>query len=351
MPVDLKDKLVIGISSRALFDLEEANRVYESDGLSAYREYQRQHEEEILDPGTAFPLVQGLLAVNERAGEQLVEVIIFSRNDAESAMRIFRSIEAHGLPITRGIFRNGRELWPFVHTLGCDVYLSADPNQVMKARLAGVPSALIMPAPETPETPETEDLAEVRIAFDGDAVIFGAESQRVFDTEGLDAFHAHEAARADDALSSGPFRPFLDGIARIQARLGDPSPIRTALVTARGAPAHYRVINTLRSWGVRVDETYFLGGVGKAEVLAAFGAHIFFDDQASHAEAAAAHVPSAQVLWPAGELPPKAEPSERPVVVEPARRRRRRDEATPEPIPIDIPPADRDRTEQETPTG
>jgi 5'-nucleotidase len=294
MPVDLDDLLVVGISSRALFDLEAANAVFEREGLSAYRAYQHDHEHELLAPGTAFPLVKGLLDINRRAGERLVEVVILSRNDAESAMRVFRSIEAHGLDITRGVFRGGRDPWVMLPALSCDIFLTAEPSQVVKAHGLGVPAALIMPPP--PGTAEL-DTSEVRIAFDGDAVLFDADSQRIYDEHGLEAFHSHEERHADVALSPGPFRPFLDGLARVQARFGGQSPIRTALVTARAAPAHYRVVTTLRSWGVRIDETYFLGGADKTEALAAFGAHIFFDDQRVHAERAASRIPAAQVLW------------------------------------------------------
>lgn len=314
MPVELKDLLVVGISSRALFDLAEANRVFEQEGLSAYREFQRRHEHDLLAPGTAFPLVKGLLAVNKRAGVPLVDVVILSRNDADSAMRVFRSIEGHGLPITRGVFRGGRDPWPMLPALSCDIFLTAEPEQVLKARELGVPAALIMPPPEATLV---EEASEVRIAFDGDAVLFDSESQRIFDQEGIDAFHAYEEAHADEPMSPGPFRSFLEGLARVQGHFGATSPIRTALVTARAAPAHYRVVNTLRAWGVRVDETYFLGGADKTEALRAFGAHIFFDDQLVHTERAAHSVPSAQVLWPPDEL---GSPGERgaPIVVTPA---------------------------------
>ena len=305
MPETLEDKLVVGISSRALFDLDEANTVFEQHGLTAFREYQREHEHEILSPGTAFPLVKGLLAVNDRAGEQLVDVIILSRNDADSAMRVLRSIEAHDLPITRGVFRGGRDPWPLLPALSCDVFLSAEPSQVLKAQEHGVAAALILPGARL----ANEDVTEVRIAFDGDAVLFDQASQRVFDEQGLDAFHEHEASHQDEPMSPGPFRPFLDGLARIQSRFGAASPVRTALVTARAAPAHYRVVNTLRSWGVNIDETYFLGGVDKTEVLRAFGAHIFFDDQRVHAERASALVPAAQVLWSEDDLPAAEKPS------------------------------------------
>ncbi len=276
MPETLEDKLVVGISSRALFDLTDANDVFEQGGLSAYRAYQREHERDVLEPGTAFPLVRGLLAVNVRAGERLVEVVILSRNDADTGMRVLRSVEAHGLDITRGVFRGGRDPYPLLHAMSCDVFLSAEPSQVIKAREQGVAAAVILPSVKF----ANDDLTEVRIAFDGDAVLFDPASQQVFDREGLDAFHQHEADHADEPMSPGPFRPFLQGLARIQSHFGAASPIRTALVTARAAPAHYRVVNTLRSWGVNVDETYFLGGVDKAEVLKAFGAHIFFDRSA-----------------------------------------------------------------------
>ena len=309
MPETLEDKLVVGISSRALFDLVKADGVYQRKGLSAYREYQRKHERDVLEPGTAFPLVRGLLAVNERAGEQLVEVVILSRNDADTGMRVLRSVEAHGLDITRGVFRGGREPWPLLQAMSCDVFLSAEPSQVLKAREQGVAAALILPGAKLAD----DDVKEVRIAFDGDAVLFGDASQQLYDAEGLDAFHEHEANLADEPMSPGPFRPFLEGLARIQARFGGSSPIRTALVTARAAPAHYRVINTLRAWGVNPDETYFLGGVDKAGVLKAFGAHIFFDDQRVHVESASRQVPAAQVLWSEADLPPHMK--QKPVVV------------------------------------
>ncbi len=348
MPETLEDKLVIGISSRALFDLTDANDVFEQGGLSAYREYQREHERDTLDPGTAFPLVRGLLAVNERAGERLVDVVILSRNDADTGMRVLRSVEAHGLDITRGVFRGGRDPYPLLHAMSCDVFLSAEPLQVLKAREQGVAAALILPSARM----ANDDLTEVRIAFDGDAVLFDPASQQVYDSEGLDAFHQHEADLADEPMSAGPFRPFLEGLARIQAHFGASSPIRTALVTARAAPAHYRVVNTLRSWGVNVDETYFLGGVDKAAVLKAFGAHIFFDDQRVHAESAAALVPAAQVLWSQDDLPP-AEPGQAPAIIagrghgkaaRSASPRRKKKPATPRAAPRPAAPPARDRS-------
>jgi 5'-nucleotidase len=336
MPETLEDKLVVGISSRALFDLAESDAVFEREGLSAYRQHQRQHEREVLEPGTAFPLVRGLLAVNERAGERLVEVVILSRNDADTGMRVLRSVEAHGLDITRGAFRGGREPWPLLQAMSCDVFLSAEPSQVLKAREQGVAAALVLPGAKL----ANDDVTEVRIAFDGDAVLFSDASQRVYDHEGLDAFHEHEANLADEPMSPGPFQPFLEGLARIGQHFGGTSPIRTALVTARAAPAHYRVINTLRAWGVNVDETYFLGGVDKADVLKAFGAHIFFDDQRVHVESAAKQVPAAQVLWAEDDLPPPEAPAQSVAVAgrgkpkpKPKSKRRAKKPATPRAAP------------------
>ena len=225
--------------------------------------------------------------------------MVVSKNDADSGMRVLRSIQAHDLAITRGVFRGGRDPWPFLPILHCDLFLSAEPAQVLKAKEAKVPAALIMAPPRA----RVADESEVRIAFDGDAVLFDDESQRIYDREGLLAFQAHEATHAEQPLEPGPFRPFLEGLSRVQSHFPEEgSPIRTALVTARDAPAHFRVINTLRSWNVRVDETYFLGGLDKTAFLEAFGAHIFFDDQLANAQLAAQRVPSAQVVWPSQEL-------------------------------------------------
>jgi 5'-nucleotidase len=309
---------VVGISSRALFDLAEANRVFVEEGLAAYRAYQRAHEEEVLAPGTAFPLVRGLLSINDRARQRLVEVIVISRNDAESAMRVFNSIEHYGLDITRGAFTNGGDSWRYIPPFHCSLFLSVEPSDVVAALLRGFAAALVLPPPGG--TSVDEEPFPVRIAFDGDAVLFGGESERLFRAEGLEAFQEHERLRSDEPMHPGPFRPFLEALGRIQARFPeDRSPIRTALVTSRGAPAHRRVVTTLRSWHVRVDETFFLGGLEKAEVLGVLRPHIFFDDQMTHLELAAEAVPSAHVmtseqlqLLPTGALPPPEPRARRP---------------------------------------
>lgn len=318
MPYSLDDKLVIGVSSRALFDLAEANAVYEADGLDRYREYQRERETDALLPGTGFPLIRALLELNQHAPdhERFVEVIVISRNDADSAMRVFNSIDAHGLDITRGAFTNGGDSWRYLAAFRCSLFLSAEPSDVTAALRDGFPAALLLGPPEGVET--EPDPGPVRIAFDGDAVLFSDQAQQIYDAGKLPAFYEHESARADEPLPSGPFRPFLDALGRLQAHFGaDTPPIRTALVTARDAPAHRRVINTLRSWHVRIDETFFLGGIAKVDVLRVLKPHIFFDDQLDHLEAAASAVPSGHVpreqleLLPADQLPPKEPPKPR----------------------------------------
>lgn len=296
MPFNLDDMLVVAITSRALFDLHESDRVYAEQGLEAYRAHQREREDTPLDPGTAFPLVRGILAINDRAGEQLTEVVILSRNDGDSGLRIMNSIKQHGLPISRAAFRGGEDPWAYLQAFRCDLFLSADRPDVQEALRQGFPSALVLDPPEPRDAPP-EEIDQVRIAFDGDAVLFDGESERFFQEHGLDAFLAREAELADKPMDPGPFKPFLVALGRIQSQFsGRDSPIRTALVTARNAPAHERVIKTLRTWGVQLDESVFLGGVDKAEILDAMRPHIFFDDQLTHLERARSLVPSAHVL-------------------------------------------------------
>ena len=273
MPYDLKNPLVIGISSRALFDLEAENRIFETQGLKAYEEYQVLHEKDILPKGPAFPLVRAFLELNQLQPERLVEVIIMSRNSPNTSLRPFET----------------------------DLFLSAYRPDVQDAINSGIAAGMIL----TGTSPERDPSGQIRIAFDGDAVLFSPDSERIFQTEGLPAFEAHERENADVPMEEGPFANFLMTIAHIQSRFADreSSPIRTALVTSRNAPAHERAIKTLRQWGVRVDEAFFLGGVSKQEVLSAFGAHIFFDDQPAHAEPASKYVPSAVVPYAAGRDP------------------------------------------------
>ena len=290
-------RLVVAISSRALFDLDASNDVFERDGVAAYRQYQIDREDEVLAPGQAFALVRKLLRINELLpGRPPVEVILLSRNTADTGLRVFNSVQHHGLPIERAAFCGGESPYRYALAFGCDLFLSTEAGDVRHALDAGIAAATIVPrsAPDA----GAEDIGDgvLRLAFDGDAVLFSDEAERVYKAEGLEAFKARESAAARDPLAGGPFRNFLATVHRIQQSFpADDCPIRTALVTARSAPAHERVIRTLRHWDVRLDESLFLGGRPKGPFLKAFGADIFFDDQQVHCESAREHVTAGHV--------------------------------------------------------
>lgn len=314
--------LTVAVTSRALFDLEEGHALFEREGLDAYATYQREQEDRVLAPGVAFPVVRKLLALNRGAPPETprVEVILLSRNSADTGLRIFNSIQHYDLNIVRATFTSGEATWPYIKPFGTDLFLSANPQSVRSALSHGIAAAHILPrssgeraaaamAPEpggslAEAAGKDTDLdgrhAQLRIAFDGDAVIFGDEGERIAREQGVAAFGLHERQRAREPLSGGPFRNFLSALHALQTAFpaGEASPIRTALVTARSAPAHERVIRTLRDWGVRLDEALFLGGREKGPFLEAFGADIFFDDSQhnidnarQHQRVAAGHVP------------------------------------------------------------
>ena len=296
MALKLDDKLVVGISSRALFDLEEENTIYETEGLKAYSEYQLAHENDILKPGTAFPLIKALHKLNTD-GKYLTEIIIMSRNTADTSLRIFNSIKHYGLEISRAALVGGAPISPYLNAFRTDLFLSANEKDVQEAINANVAAGIICSHSDLPIDPEA-DMEQIRIAFDGDAVIFSDESEKIFQTEGLEAFTRHEQQNAQLPLPEGPFAKLLKTISMIQQKFDrDEVPIRTALVTARNAPAHERVIRTLRAWDIRIDEAFFLGGIEKSEVLKAFGANIFFDDQTVHTDSASRLVPAARVPY------------------------------------------------------
>lgn len=292
MPANLIHKLVIAISSRALFDLDESHAIYENEGIEAYLKYQIDHETKVLEPGVAFPLVKKLLSLkNPQNNESLVEVILLSRNSADTGLRVFNSIKYHQLAITRATFTNGKSPYRYVTPFGAQLFLSANREDVTNALNAGYASALIFPGSSSNNLTQ-----ELRIAFDGDAVIFSDEAEKVYQASGLTAFKETESAAAKTPLSGGPFKGFLASLHRIQSVFSpDNCPIRTALVTARDAPAHERVILTLRAWQIRIDEAIFLGGLDKGEFLRAFGADFFFDDQHGHCLSASQHVATGHV--------------------------------------------------------
>ena len=293
MPASLDGLLVVAIASRALFDFEQENRVFDPADDGPYRELQLSRLDVPAPGGVAYPLVKKLLEFNT-PDQPRVEVVILSRNDPVSGLRIFRSAEAARLALTRGVFTRGRSPYRYLKPLQADLFLSANEEDVRSALASGFAAARVYP--ESARAAESHP-GEVRIAFDGDAVLFSDEAEIVYRRDGLKAFENHEAEKAARPLEPGPFKPFLEALHRLQALAGHEvgMRIRTALVTARSAPAHERVIRTLRAWDVRLDESLFLGGMDKTEFLRAFGADVFFDDQPLHCERAAAHLAAGHV--------------------------------------------------------
>lgn len=298
MSYDLENRLVVGVSSRALFDLSHENQIFETDGVEEYCRYQVEHETEILQPGPGFPLIKALLALNALPGrEGSVEVIIMSRNSPDTSLRVFNAIKHYGLNITRAVLVSGASLAPYLEAFRTDLFLSAYEDDVQSAIDSNIAAGII--CSDGLHTYDCEHrIKQIRIAFDGDAVLFSDESERLFKEQGLEAFEENERKNANNPLQAGPFARFLKTLSELQSGFStQEAPIRTALVTSRSAPAHERVIRTLRAWNVRIDEAFFLGGVQKKDVLKAFGAHIFFDDQLVHTQTASEVVPAARVPY------------------------------------------------------
>ncbi len=299
MPTAPDRPLVVAISSRALFDFEDENRVFEAADDRAYTRLQLERLERPAPPGVAFSLARKLLAFNS-GGHTRVEVVILSRNDPASGLRVFRSCAHHGLPIERGVFTRGAPPWRYLAPLGAQLFLSAHEADVRAALAAGVPAARVLPHAARAGEAHPD---EVRIAFDGDAVLFSDEAERVYQSGGLPAFQRHEQDKVATPLPPGPFKPLLDALHRLRLAPG-PMRLRTALVTARGAPSHERAVRTLMDWQVEVDEALFLGGLPKGAFLAEFEPDFFFDDQTGHVEGAAGHVPAGHVASGVRNEPP-----------------------------------------------
>ena len=285
------DPLVIAISSRALFNLEDSHRVFEEEGLDAYQQYQISKEDQPLEQGDAFLLVQKLLGLNKLLDESPVQVILLSRNSADTGLRVFNSIQHYGLDISRAAFSGGESPYRYISAFNSHLFLSTDGADVRQALESGVAAATILPS-EKSVTPNEK----LKIAFDGDAVLFSDDSEKIFKSKGLAAFTENEKQAANKPLSGGPFKPILAALQQIQMAFPpSESPLRTCLVTARAAPAHERVVRTLRAWNIRIDESLFLGGLDKGEFLHAFDADVFFDDQEGHCESARNHVATGHV--------------------------------------------------------
>ena len=292
MAANLDGQLVVAISSRALFDFEEENQLFEQGNDRNYMRLQLDRVDQPAKPGVAFSLVKKLLRFNAD-GQQRVEVVILSRNDPVSGLRVMKSAEYYELPIIRCTFTRGESPWRYLRPLNANLFLSAHLEDVRAALDAGVPAAQVYPQSAQASTAHP---SEVRIAFDGDAVLFSDEAERVFQAQGLDAFQQHERTHAARPMSAGPFKPLLEALQKLQLAGNSEMRIRTALVTARSAPAHERAIRTLMNWNIDVDQAMFLGGLAKGEFLREFEPDFFFDDQTGHVQSASDHVPAGHVV-------------------------------------------------------
>lgn len=298
------DTLVIGVASSALFDLTESNAVFEEQGEDKYRSFQEAHYEEQLGPGIAFPFIRRLLALNDLAtgSSPVVEVIVLSRNDPETGARVMRSIETHGLPMTRAVFTQGSSPYKYMPAFRMKLFLSANPKDVAEATELGFPAGQVVGSVADLEADDPDD-RDLRIAFDFDAVLADDSAERVYVAEGIEGYHEHEATLAEVPLPPGPMKDLLAAINQIQdvedARAKADNTYKrrlfVSIVTARNAPAYARAIKSLKSWGLRVNDGFFLGGWEKSAVLEILRPHIFFDDQMSHLEGTQSHVPSVHV--------------------------------------------------------
>jgi 5'-nucleotidase len=298
MPYSVEGKLVVAISSRALFDFEDENGVFDREGEAAYIALQFARLDVPARPGVAFPLVKKLLAFNN-AEAQRVEVVVLSKNDPVSGLRVFRSANMAGLHIERGVFTRGRSPYGYLDSLKANLFLSANENDVLGALGSNCPAARVYPESAQAASRHAE---EVRIAFDGDGVLFSDEAERVYQRDGIDAFTLHETRKALQPLPPGPFKPLLEALHRLQSEKSASVKIRTALVTARSAPAHDRAVRTLMHWNISVDEAMFLGGLDKGAFLKAFEPDFFFDDQRGHVDSARAHVAAGHVPFGVANL-------------------------------------------------
>jgi 5'-nucleotidase len=297
MSFNLSELLVIAISSSVLFDARVEHEIYTTDGLPEYLQYQIANEENPLPKGTAFHLIEAMLRLNTLTEKRIVEVVILSQNQPEAGLRIMNSIEYYQLDITRAAFTGGEPVAKYLQPYHVSLFLSRNEEDVREAIESGCAAGLLYDPPADYES----EMNQLRIAFDGDAVIFSDESEQIYQEHGIDKFIEHEQQQATTPMGDGPFAPFLRLLAEIQKdqalhNLDKMPPIRTALVTARNSPAHKRVIYTFRNWGIKIDQIFFLGGISKDRVLKEFRPHIFFDDQDLHVEAASRHVPAARVL-------------------------------------------------------
>ena len=300
MAYPIEKKLVVAVSSTVLFDLSKEHDIYVKEGLEAFRRYQKEHRHDIPRPGVGFPFVRRLLKLNNLApeGEHPVEVVVLSRYHADDGMRVMDAVAAHGLDITRAFFMAGRKPYPFMEAVNASLYLSTNAEQVREAVGLGYPAGTVLPC----AVEDDEGDEQLRLAFDFDGVLVDDEAEKVYKQHGdLKEFREHELAHRDEPLGAGPLAPLMQRLAHLQEldaareERGKGRMLRVAIVTARGAPAHERLVNTLSALGIAADEVFLLGGIEKKRVLDILKPHLFFDDQLVHLAPVAASVPCAHI--------------------------------------------------------
>ena len=308
MPKNLKKTLVVGISATALFDMSQSDKIFRDtkdkkpdSAIEAYRNYMLKNEDIPLEQGTGYPVVEALLGLNryqKDSDSPLVEVVIMSRNSPDTGVRALNTIRQNQLSITRSAFTAGESVVDYLAAFDVDLFLTTNVKDAQKVIDSRACAAAVVKTP--PKGVTKRPKGQVRIAFDGDAVLFDDASELVYKTKGIEEFQNHEYSKQDIPLNAGPYANLLIKLSKLQERLPmriEYSPIRIALVTARSSPAEMRVIKTLRKWGVYVDEAFFMGGLDKTKILSAFRPHIFFDDQDIHLDRAAKTIPSGKVPY------------------------------------------------------
>ncbi|WP_240529876.1 5'-nucleotidase [Streptomyces mangrovisoli] len=318
MAYELDKRLVVGVASSALFDLAEADAVFRDQGEEAYRVYQERHLDDTLDKGVAFPFIRRLLSLNDLSPDDpLVEVIVLSRNDPDTGLRVMRSIQSHGLSITRAIFMQGRSPYHFMPALNMSLFLSANAADVREAVALGLPAGQVLGRAAADDESDDQDL---RIAFDFDGVLADDASEQVYQADGIEGFRSHETMNAATPHDPGPLRDFLANVNRLQQREEEQRTedadykirVHVSLVTARNAPAHERAVRSLKGWGVTVNDAFFLGGIDKSTIMGVLKPHIFFDDQVSHLTGTSRSTPSVHVPFGAMNAPPSPAPTDAP---------------------------------------
>lgn len=302
MPYELGKRLVVGVASSAMFDLTESDRVFRTKGEGEYRKYQSENIDVPLDKGVSFSFIKRLLSLNDLSkdpeSDPLVEVVLLSRNDPDTGLRVMKSIKHHSLPITRAIFMQGKSPYEYIEALSISLFLSANSSDVKEAIQLGYPAGRVMKS-----TIIDEDNDDLRIAFDFDGVLADDESESVMHNNDLNHFHNHETKNVLQPHNPGPLKEFLVKVSAIQQieenkKKLEPeyrNRLRVSIVTARNAPSHERALNTLKEWGVMTNDAFFLGGVDKGLVLGVLKPHIFFDDQTDHLTSTSTVAPSVHI--------------------------------------------------------